>query len=1133
MNCLSINIRGIGGYGKASWIKKLKVDNGISFIGMQETMSSNILPGLVSAYWGGMGFDFDFVESIGNSGGILSVWDPKVFVKDKVTKDVNFLHVSGMIMAGNARVNVLNVYAPQDKGEKRLLWSKIDSLIGSNEGWWILFGDFNAVRDREERKNSKFDKTCASDFNSFIDRVGLHEYSQKGFRYTYMSCRKGRYTWSRIDRFLVCEGVFNRWPNAYVRVLNRNLSDHSPLVFSIVDTNFGPKPFRMFDSWLDRPGSSELINSVLESWVEHGPADINLLRKLAYLRSRLRDWFKDTSTAEKLEEITLRTEKEELDRMMETKDLEESDVWIWSECKVALESIELHKARDLRQKSRVKWTSLGDENSNFFHSVVNGRKAQNSIPGVLIDGAWVTKPSLVKREVFQFYRSLFKEHHTCRPKLLCSGIKKLDDEDRVSLVETFSRQEIKEAVFECGSNKAPGPDGFNFRFVKRFWRFFEEDFFNIMKEFHDKGVINQGCGSSFITLIPKVKSPMGLKDYRPITLIGMISKVISKILANRIKRVMGKIISEAQSAFLSDRFILDGPLMVNEILAWLNKRKKKAFLLKIDFEKAYDNVNWNFLLSIMSQMGFPQRWCDWIKGICVSSRAAVLVNGSPTFEFQCEKGLRQGDPLSPFLFLIVMEALSSILDKARDLEIFKGIQVGAKMTRIKSWDSVVDTIRNRLASWKVRHLSIGGRLILLKSVLESLPVYYLSLYKAPIAVLDSMETIMRRFLWAGPSLENKISWVAWDTVTTPMSKGGLGLSKIQEVNNALLLKWTWRFKKEGNSLWKKIILGCHGSSRPWSLLPCNASSSGCWKFIVKVGENKLPNGRSLNSFFVGTLGDGKCINFWGDNWLLVDPLRITYPNLFKLEKNKWAKVSDRINNLDGNKILTWEWRVEPHTHEQVSELFDLLQHLFDSVSHGGQDRWKWTKEKDGQFTVSSAKRLMSSNYVGDGSLGIKWKGWVPLKCKVLAWRIARNRIPTIAELLKRGVPFQQTDCRLCQGGLETTLHLFTGCSYSQEVWARVERWCNISHNLLFDIPDIFKIAESQALPKEPKHVLRGIIYTTIWMLWNERNERVFNDKKRQPIQLVENIKATAYFWIRNRSRWKSIDWKTWCNVPLD
>lgn len=102
----------------------------------------------------------------------------------------------------------------------------------------------------------------------------------------------------------------------------------------------------------------------------------------------------------------------------------------------------------------------------------------------------------------------------------------------------------------------------------------------------------------------------------------------------------------------------------------------------------------------------------------------------------------------------------------------------------------------------------------------------------------------------------QIPWVAWDIITKPKDKGGLGVPRLIDVNQALLLKWSWRFKTEDNSLWKKIIMGCHGSSRPWAMLPCSASASGCWKQIVKVGEIKLPNGLSYNSYFSGLIGDG-------------------------------------------------------------------------------------------------------------------------------------------------------------------------------------------------------------------------------------------------------------------------------------
>lgn len=263
MNCLSINIRGIGGFGKDRWVNKIKSDCGVSFVGIQESMCSNVDANMVSKYWGGHGADFEKVDAVGNSGGIISIWDPKVFCKDKVIKDSSFLCVSGFLVEGQVRVNTVNVYAPQQNGDKRALWARIINLIQSNEGKWIVFGDFNAVRDREERKNSQFDPTCAGDFNEFIEDAGLREYNLKGMKFTCMTVRRGICKLSRIDKFFVCDSFFNRWPSTCVRALKKDLSDHSPVVFSMIDTNFGAKPFRWFDSWLEKSGVRTLLDRFL------------------------------------------------------------------------------------------------------------------------------------------------------------------------------------------------------------------------------------------------------------------------------------------------------------------------------------------------------------------------------------------------------------------------------------------------------------------------------------------------------------------------------------------------------------------------------------------------------------------------------------------------------------------------------------------------------------------------------------------------------------------------------------------------------------------------------------------------------------------------------------------------------
>ncbi|XP_022013995.1 uncharacterized protein LOC110913477 [Helianthus annuus] len=295
MNCLSVNIQGIGVSGKATWIKRLKNEFGVSFIGMQETMSTNLQPGMLSHFWGGMGYDCEIVNSNGHSGGLVCLWDPKKYTKDVVEKDDNYLHISGLLTDGLVRLNIINVYAPQHNEEKRNLWEKILQVMQSGQGWWVVFGDFNTVRNTDERKISKFDPVCARDFNNFIDEADLREYNLKG-----------------------------------------------------------PKPFRWFDSWFERSGCEDVVKSVLVGNNMNGPSDLNLSNKLKSFRDKLKMWYKTCKLKEDEAEQRLRKERDGIEILMEQKDLEESELWVWSECKKSLEEIQLFRSRDIRQKSRVK-----------------------------------------------------------------------------------------------------------------------------------------------------------------------------------------------------------------------------------------------------------------------------------------------------------------------------------------------------------------------------------------------------------------------------------------------------------------------------------------------------------------------------------------------------------------------------------------------------------------------------------------------------------------------------------------------------------------------------------------------------------------------------------------------------------
>ncbi|GKE18890.1 putative RNA-directed DNA polymerase, eukaryota, reverse transcriptase zinc-binding domain protein, partial [Tanacetum coccineum] len=306
------------------------------------------------------------------------------------------------------------------------------------------------------------------------------------------------------------------------------------------------------------------------------------------------------------------------------------------------------EAQDLIQKARIKWDLEGDENTKFFHGLVNQKQRSNSIHDIMYEGSWVSEPHQVKEAFLNFFK-----------------------ENDISL------DEIKTAVWNCSSDKALDPDGFSFAFVKRFWDILKLDIFKFVNSFFTSCNMLTGSNSSFITLIPKVSNPIHIKDFRPISLIGIHYKIIAKILANRLSKMIDKIISHEQSTFIAGFQILDGHLMLSEMIDWYKNRKKKMLIFEVDFEKAFDSVSWRYLDFVLHSHGFGVKWRSWIRECLVLSRTSILVNGSPTFVFSIKRGLRQGDPLSPFMFILFMEGLHVALSDAVHSGLIHSVKFGS------------------------------------------------------------------------------------------------------------------------------------------------------------------------------------------------------------------------------------------------------------------------------------------------------------------------------------------------------------------------------------------------------------------------------------------------------------------------
>ncbi|CAL1402069.1 unnamed protein product [Linum trigynum] len=258
-------------------------------------------------------------------------------------------------------------------------------------------------------------------------------------------------------------------------------------------------------------------------------------------------------------------------------------------------------------------------------------------------------------------------------------------EMNVALTAAVLPDEVRQTVFAMGSKQAPGLDGFTGKFFKAFWGIVGDSVIDVVCSFFTTSKMLRSFNHTWLTLIPKVDNVETMKQLRPISLCQFVYKVITKILAERLSCLLPHIISLGQNAFIRERQIVENILLGHELMHYLKIKRqgKKGYMaLKVDMEKAYDRVEWPFLLALLNKMGFNSVWQGWIHECLRSSSFSVLVNGTPSRYFMPTRGLRQGDPLSPLLFVLCTEGFAALLNKAISDNRLAGVKVAPRATRI-------------------------------------------------------------------------------------------------------------------------------------------------------------------------------------------------------------------------------------------------------------------------------------------------------------------------------------------------------------------------------------------------------------------------------------------------------------------
>ena len=281
------------------------------------------------------------------------------------------------------------------------------------------------------------------------------------------------------------------------------------------------------------------------------------------------------------------------------------------------------------QRSHARWLLHGDLNTSYFHKIANGRKRKNTLHSLDDNGTLVEGTDKLLKLATAYYKSLFGpapgNFFTLCPNLW-SRDEVLSEEDNIDLTRPFSVEEVKTALFSMNTNRAPGPDNIPTEFYQHCWEVVQNDIMNIFHCFHNGSLDVQRLNYGVITLLPKVAEANKIQQFRPICMLRCIYKIITKTLTLRFDPYVKKLFSVQQNAFIKNRNIVDGIMSLHEVMHHAHVKKQPSVILKLDFEKAYDKVNWDFLLECQKVRGFNDMWCSWIRQILYNGTVSVKIN---------------------------------------------------------------------------------------------------------------------------------------------------------------------------------------------------------------------------------------------------------------------------------------------------------------------------------------------------------------------------------------------------------------------------------------------------------------------------------------------------------------------------
>eukprot|EP00253_Pinus_taeda_P028735 PITA_28735 len=1145
------------------------------------------------------------VDASGASGGLAIAWNSQTVSLSDFHASHHLIQATFHILGTNVHGNLSNVYFPQESGSKSALLNTIESLNRTRQyPLWIIGGDFNMITRIEEKTGGRTRlEPEAESFKDFIRLASLMDLPFCNGTFTWSNRRGGKHQISsKLDRFLISDNAVHMGGDFTTEILAHSGSDHWPIALQWQrpgDTTRRPFCFEAF--WLTHPAFKDFVKTIWASFIpSEGSKMYQLQQKLWFLKSHLKRWNRETFGNIFEEQQKLNNELKELHQKIITTG--HTDATLEQEQHLSDQLEDRRKQEEIywQQKSRVRWLREGERNTKFFHNTTVQRRMHNNIPFLQNQqGARVEEHKEIEQTLLNHFQQVHRESAGDRQReieKITSNIPKLvTEEQNELLMRPVQPQEVDEAMAQLKEGKAPGPDGFTTTFFHAFWDMTKKEVWEIVEESRAKRWILPSLNSTFIALIPTEENSMTPDKFRPIALCNVIYKVISKVAANRLKPLLPMLVSPEQSGYVEGRQIMDGIILSNEIIHSLKHNKQAGMLLKLDLSKAFDKLSWSYIHQMLIAFGFCSSWVRWIMSLITSSHFSILVNGFPSRPFKPSRGIRQGDPLSPFLFVIMAEGLGRHIKQALLSQRLKGISVhltpasthqqfvddtmlfgypsvqeachlksllsdfseasgthvnssksqifffhtppvvksaitrilgfktaslpstylGAPLTasalKKPAWRILLEKLESKLSLWTLRSLNMASRVVLIKSVLQAMPLYLFSILAAPKWVLKRIRNMQRDFLWGSSETNRKWALVKWDKICKPKIQGGIGLRDPETSNTIMNAKIWWQWVTTQGKLWAKIWRAKYANNRPQEeLIRFTPVDKGSLIWNAAKQHYQLIQ---KHSFW--EIRNGCMARFWNDAWNQMPSLSSVFPpeaNQIRQEQQQ-ATIHQYWTQETENGFRQWLPRNQI-TSNVISAGRDELEIELKkrSIRHQeGADIIRWGYTPKGSYSTLEAYHLMGDlPNRPDPLWGRIWsfKAWP--KVTLFLWMVGNKKILTWDRLRRRN--FQGPSiCHNCFQDEESQQHLLDSCPLANLIWDKISFRCQRRCKANNDIIDTIR--------QWPKSPYNCAILNRLWNIIpdNEKNildnwELAITQESTSTQKIKRNIKDNCR-WI--------------------